>query len=312
MRDGIIKGEGNSRILKGHNSIPTTYADFRSALLAGTLLIDLLYNAEGWDVEGTPLNKANLLTDTVATALGLTSDDPTVNEALNAMLAVATQVKDGLMSAADKTKLDGVAENANNYVHPTTAGNKHIPPGGAANQFLKYSASGTAAWASLLADIIGLKTTTASLLGESNVDAALASLYVTKTYGYAAYTDSVAASSTLTKYIAIGSGKRFGKAVICGNESYGLLVEFCTDNLKTLMVGVSHNGSGYFGSANSRRVYGMVAGDTITDEFGLNASGNGYIGIDEVYISGTNIVIVFHNKYSSAKSLNTVIDWEVW
>ena len=46
-----------------------------------------------------------------------------------------------------KTKLDGIAASANNYVHPTTAGNKHIPAGGAAGQFLKYSADGTAVWA---------------------------------------------------------------------------------------------------------------------------------------------------------------------
>lgn len=32
------------------------------------------------------------------------------------------------------------------YTHPTTAGNKHIPTGGSANQILKYSASGTAVW----------------------------------------------------------------------------------------------------------------------------------------------------------------------
>ena len=33
--------------------------------------------------------------------------------------AVATQSTNGLMSAADKTKLDGIAENANNYTHPS-------------------------------------------------------------------------------------------------------------------------------------------------------------------------------------------------
>jgi len=33
------------------------------------------------------------------------------------------------------------------YTHPTSAGNKHIPTGGAAGQFLKYSSSGTATWA---------------------------------------------------------------------------------------------------------------------------------------------------------------------
>ena len=33
------------------------------------------------------------------------------------------------------------------YTHPTDAGNKHIPAGGAAGQFLKYSSDGTATWA---------------------------------------------------------------------------------------------------------------------------------------------------------------------
>ena len=58
----------------------------------------------------------------------------------------ATQSKDGLMSSEDKTKLDGIAENANNYVHPTTPGNKHIPSGGSTGQVLKWSANGTAVW----------------------------------------------------------------------------------------------------------------------------------------------------------------------
>ena len=58
----------------------------------------------------------------------------------------ATQSKDGLMSSEDKTKLDGIAKNANNYVHPTTPGNKHIPSGGSTGQVLKWSANGTAVW----------------------------------------------------------------------------------------------------------------------------------------------------------------------
>ena len=33
------------------------------------------------------------------------------------------------------------------YTHPTSSGNKHIPAGGAAGQFLKWSADGTAVWA---------------------------------------------------------------------------------------------------------------------------------------------------------------------
>lgn len=46
----------------------------------------------------------------------------------------------------EKNKLAGVADKANNYVHPTTAGNKHVPSGGASGQILRWSADGTAAW----------------------------------------------------------------------------------------------------------------------------------------------------------------------
>ena len=60
--------------------------------------------------------------------------------------SVATQTANGLMAAADKKKLDGVAANANNFVHLTTPGNKHIPSGGASGQILRWSADGTAVW----------------------------------------------------------------------------------------------------------------------------------------------------------------------
>lgn len=58
----------------------------------------------------------------------------------------ATQSKAGLLSVADKKKLDGVEEGANKYTHPTTSGNKHIPSGGSAGQVLRWSADGTAVW----------------------------------------------------------------------------------------------------------------------------------------------------------------------
>jgi len=40
-----------------------------------------------------------------------------------------------------------IAGTYNNYSHPTGAGNNHVPTGGAAGQFLKYSSSGVATWA---------------------------------------------------------------------------------------------------------------------------------------------------------------------
>ena len=57
-----------------------------------------------------------------------------------------TITNSGFMSSADKIKLDGIQENANNYVHPDTAGYKHIPAGGAVGQALVYSEDGTAVW----------------------------------------------------------------------------------------------------------------------------------------------------------------------
>ena len=46
----------------------------------------------------------------------------------------------------EKQKLSGIKDNANNYVHPTTSGNKHIPSGGTDGQLLSYSSDGTAQW----------------------------------------------------------------------------------------------------------------------------------------------------------------------
>lgn len=64
----------------------------------------------------------------------------------NTTYSAATTSAAGLMSAADKTKLDGIATSANNYSHPTSSGNKHIPSGGSSGQILRWSADGTATW----------------------------------------------------------------------------------------------------------------------------------------------------------------------
>lgn len=59
----------------------------------------------------------------------------------------------------DLTTISGIAQegkthaesphapsDANNYVHPTTAGNKHVPAAGSAGQILEYNAAGEAKW----------------------------------------------------------------------------------------------------------------------------------------------------------------------
>lgn len=67
----------------------------------------------------------------------------------------ATTSASGLMSASDKSKLNGIANNANNYTHPTSSGNKHIPSGGSSGKILRWSADGTATWGDETASLAG-------------------------------------------------------------------------------------------------------------------------------------------------------------
>ena len=71
----------------------------------------------------------------------------TTSNGNNVDLPLADTSNWGVMSDEMFDKLDGIAASANNYTHPTGAGNNHIPTGGATNQYLKYSASGVATWA---------------------------------------------------------------------------------------------------------------------------------------------------------------------
>lgn len=88
MKDLVPKGTGNSRFLRSVSNFLSLYPDYEAfvaALVDGTLPIDLAgINTNGVTQVGTPLTKANLLTDATATALGL-SGDPTVNDALYAL-----------------------------------------------------------------------------------------------------------------------------------------------------------------------------------------------------------------------------------
>ena len=83
MKNTVIKGDGTSRKLKAPSSLPESFSEWRTQLLAGNATLDIALNPDGCETVGTPLSKSNLLTDETKTVLGLTSDDPTINEALN-------------------------------------------------------------------------------------------------------------------------------------------------------------------------------------------------------------------------------------
>lgn len=67
------------------------------------------------------------------------------------------------MTTAEKSKLSGIATGANNYIHPTTDGNKHVPATGTANdgKVLKAGATaGSLSWGTLTATDVGAYTKT--------------------------------------------------------------------------------------------------------------------------------------------------------
>lgn len=79
----------------------------------------------------------------------------------NALRYVFSLIKAALDNKVDKVSGKGLSSNdftdtlltklngLSNYVHPTTAGNKHIPSGGSSGNILKYGgSSGTATWGS--------------------------------------------------------------------------------------------------------------------------------------------------------------------
>ncbi len=55
----------------------------------------------------------------------------------------------GLTAVVDKVA--GVEDGANNYIHPTTAGNIHLPAGGSTGQIVSWSADGTGVWGNVSA-----------------------------------------------------------------------------------------------------------------------------------------------------------------
>lgn len=118
------------------------------------------------------INGAPETYDTLKEIADYIASDSAAMDALNkAILTKVDKVEGKGLSAEDfttalKTKLEGISANATKveksttngnvkinsiettvYSHPTSAGNKHIPAGGAAGQSLVYGgSSGTAAW----------------------------------------------------------------------------------------------------------------------------------------------------------------------
>ena len=78
-----------------------------------------------------------------------------------ASTAVVTTSANGLMSSSDKTKLNGIANNANNYSHPTGDGNLHIPATSTTNSgkfLMAGSTAGSVSWQAISTSTLGTYT----------------------------------------------------------------------------------------------------------------------------------------------------------
>jgi hypothetical protein len=131
-----------------------------------------------------------------------------------------------------------------------------------------------------------------------------------KVYGNVTYTDSIPANSTLTKTIALGSNKSFGTLNMQaqgGNVSAGQCW-FGTDNTKSY-------GISWLSTSIQTYFYHRTTNTSVFPNNSTNTTpaGNQQISVQDVYISGSNLTIVFKNNHAStAYALNCAIDWEVW
>jgi hypothetical protein len=119
--------------------------DTPSILTAGNTLV---VSADGEEFILSPLDSADLGTFTG----DIIEDNCAVKDALQAL----------------ETSMDGLET----YTHPTSAGNKHVPAGGAADQVLTYDSAGTAVWAAAAPGV------------PSRVNAVMNTLRVVSAYNY--------------------------------------------------------------------------------------------------------------------------------
>lgn len=153
---------------------------------------------------------------------------------------------------------------------------------------------------------------TGSGLDADTLDGQHASAFQTfnLSYGKTSFNEPIGIS-LITKQIPIGSGKTRAMVVVqpsTGGGSRGVMVICGTDKTKTYAVG--HNGASQGGGANSRQVNNFV---TQYNNFGSDSAGQ-RIEIIDMYISGSNLVIVFKNNVTTGQefTINCSISWEAW
>lgn len=239
--------------------------------------------------------------------------------------AVATASVAGLMSAADFTKLTGIATNANNYSHPTGDGNSHVPATGTTNagKFLEAGATANSAswqfinWTDIvnkpstyapsvhghaIADVTGLQT---ALDGKSATSHTHADATTTLS-GFFAAVDKVKLNGISTGANKTTSSATNGNIAIDGSQvtvythpathPATMIVEdsghrFATDaekniwNAKASTAVATGSANGLMSAADFTKLAGVSTGANKV----TNPSANGVIAID-----GANTTVYTH------------------
>lgn len=111
MTDGVIKGDGTSRLAKA-SGWPETYEGFKALAESSGIPLDLIFNSSGWQQLPTFLSKATLLQDFTAQLLGLDpADNPTVDDALLRSYLLSTDaglIKVKVYETGTTTPISGV------------------------------------------------------------------------------------------------------------------------------------------------------------------------------------------------------------
>lgn len=172
------------------------------------------------------------------------SRDPVAWEQIVGAPTNASTLNGGLMSAADKVKLDGLAAGANAYVHPTTDGNLHVPATGTNNNGRVLKAGATAgafAWGTLTASEVGAAST-----GHSHGNLDSSGRINTPLEGVPVITGpngAIQAGTTTT--FAAGNhahGSITSDGKMSGVSSRSLLLTGSDGTINTLSVGTSNSG----------------------------------------------------------------------
>lgn len=133
-----------------------------------------------------------------------------------------------------------------------------------------------------------------------------------------AFTDAIASGATLTKTIPIGNNKKYGSVIIFNNSSattiyQSIKVDFSAVNTSALINGYSLGGGSGFGTSWTRNTLGKITNLISPDYyFGYAITGYFKILIDECYIDGENLKIIFRNTDTVTRNLNCKIEGEVW